>query len=68
LRSAAEARAAAAAATATGRCADAAAAAAADGRARSGTVCAILPGVASFRAALPGGHALFAQGTPLHHQ
>ena len=60
LRSAAEARAATATPAAAGRCPDAAAAAAADGRARSGAFCAILPVVASFRTALPGGHALFA--------
>jgi len=60
LRSAAEARATAATATAAGRFSDAAATAAADGRARSGTFCAILPVVAPISTALPGRHALFA--------
>jgi len=63
LRSAAEARAAATAATAAnGRPhAAAAAAAAANGRTRPGTLCSIRAGIkASFRTALPGGHALFA--------
>jgi len=62
LRSAATARAAATAAATAGRCPDAAAAAAAaDGRARPGAFLSIRAGVkASFRTALPGGHALFA--------
>jgi len=62
LRSAAAARAAATATATAGRCPDAAAAAAAaDGRARPGAFLSIRAGIkASFRTALPGGHALFA--------